>query len=97
MTTDYNSVLDKKYLTQFLDLSNRLSPENLTCDGELPQSEVRRKYNKLTKEWKKLEKQVGRTVTEDEVWKVYFRKHEINGGFEDKISELLTVQVMRGD
>ena len=48
----------------------------------MSQSEVRRKYNKLT---------------EDEVWKVYFRKHEINGGFEDKISELLTVQVMRGD
>lgn len=26
-----------------------LSPENLSCDGELPRSEVRKRYNSLTK------------------------------------------------
>ena len=26
-----------------------LSPENLSCDGELPRSEVQRRYNELTK------------------------------------------------
>ena len=64
-------VLDK-HLQKFLDLALSFSPENLTCDGELPQSEVRRKYNRLTKEWKKLEKQVGRTVTVQEVWEASF-------------------------
>tara|TARA_R110000824_G_C15143114_1_gene670175 strand:+ start:753 stop:995 length:243 start_codon:yes stop_codon:yes gene_type:complete len=80
-------------LQKFLDLALSLEPENLTCDGELPQSEVRRKYNRLTKEWKKLEKQVGRTVTEQEVWEASFPRYYK----EDKISTLLTAQVMRGD
>ena len=30
-------------------LDSDLSPENLTCDGELPRSQVQARYNQLTK------------------------------------------------
>ena len=83
------AVLDK-LLKKFLDIALSLEPENLTCDGELPQSEVRRKYNSLTKEWKKLEKQVGRTVTQEEVWEASFPRSS-------RLPYQLAEQLMRGD
>jgi hypothetical protein len=52
----------------FLDLACQLSPENLCCDGELPLSLVRKRYKSLTAQWKKLEKEVGRKVSETELW-----------------------------
>jgi len=58
---------------QFLDLACRLSPENVSCDGELSRTEVDRRYKQLNAEWAKLEKEAGRKVDEDEVWK-WFRK-----------------------
>ena len=33
-----------------------LSPENLTCDGELPRAEVNRRYNELTTAARQLKK-----------------------------------------
>jgi len=45
-----------------------LSPENLSADGELPQSIVRKRRRSLMVAWKKLEGKVGRIVTEEEVW-----------------------------
>lgn len=33
-----------------------LSPENLTCDGELPRSQVQARYNELTKAARELQK-----------------------------------------
>lgn len=53
---------------KFLNLAGQLSPENLTCDGELSRSQVNAKLKKLKAEWAKLEKQVGRSVSEDETW-----------------------------
>lgn len=38
---------DRAKIAQRLDAD--LSPENLTCDGELPRAEVQRRYNFLTK------------------------------------------------
>jgi hypothetical protein len=38
---DYKKILDK--------IDADLSPENLTCDGELPREEVQRRYRFLTK------------------------------------------------
>jgi len=35
-------------------IDNALSPENLTCDGELPRSEVNRRYRELTTAAKQL-------------------------------------------
>ncbi len=40
-----NSAKDRQALAEMIDAS--LSPENLTCDGELPRSEVQRRYNEL--------------------------------------------------
>jgi hypothetical protein len=61
-------MLSKELHEKFLDLANALSPENLTCDGELSKAAVRRRYSALMKEWKALEKLAGQKVTEDEVW-----------------------------
>jgi len=54
---------------KFVGLACQLSPENLTCDGEAPRSWVRKRFNNLTRQWKALERQVGREVSEDEVWR----------------------------
>ena len=35
-------------------IDNALSPENLTCDGELPRAEVNRRYRELTTAAKQL-------------------------------------------
>jgi len=55
---------------KFLTLACQLSPENLTCDGELSRSQVDVRYRRLRAEWRKLESQVGRKVSEDEIWTV---------------------------
>ena len=38
---------DRKILEEIIE--SELSPENLTCDGELPRSEVAAKYNHFTR------------------------------------------------
>ena len=38
---------DRKILEEIIE--SELSPENLTCDGELPRSEVTAKYNHFTR------------------------------------------------
>ena len=53
---------------KFMDLSCQLSPENLTCDGELTSQEVLKRASKISKQWKALESEVGRFVSEDEIW-----------------------------
>jgi hypothetical protein len=52
----------------FSSLAGQLSPENLSCDGELRGRALQTKANRLRREWAALEKQVGRKVTEDETW-----------------------------
>jgi hypothetical protein len=45
-----------------------LSPENLSCDGELPTAQVRAKYATLQRQLKGLQAAFGRNVTEEETW-----------------------------
>ena len=56
----WNSMFNKKYkalsLLNAADrqkiagiIDSKLSPENLSCDGELPQAEVNRRYRQLTR------------------------------------------------
>lgn len=54
---------------KFLDLSCSLSPENLYCDGEISMAQARRRFHTIRGMWDDLERQVGRRVSEDEVWK----------------------------
>lgn len=48
-----------------------LSPENLACDGELPLYLIRQRYAKLNRTLAKLEKELGRTVDESEVYGIF--------------------------
>ena len=43
---------DRKRLAQSID--SDLSPENLTCDGELPRNQVQARYKQLTQAAKEL-------------------------------------------
>ncbi|MBC8738521.1 hypothetical protein F6X40_17245 [Paraburkholderia sp. UCT31] len=66
--------LTKEILERFLDLSNRLSSENLHCDGEISRAEAERKRKALLKEWADLEREVGHRVSEDEVYAALFER-----------------------
>lgn len=59
--------MTKTQKQKFEMLSNRLSPENLCCDGEISRTQVKVRYRLIKKEWRELEKEVGRTVSEEEV------------------------------
>lgn len=60
--------LTKKQREKFLTLACQLSPESLTCDGELPDAQVRARFHSLMRQWHKLEAEVGRKVTEREAY-----------------------------
>jgi hypothetical protein len=49
-----NSAADRQAVADMID--NALSPENLTCDGELPRAEVHRRYKELMTAAKQLKK-----------------------------------------
>jgi hypothetical protein len=51
---DLNSASDRQRIADMID--SALSPENLSCDGELPMREVRSRYNKLTAAARDLQK-----------------------------------------
>lgn len=63
-----NSKLPPSMKEKFLNIASALSPENISWDGERPKSAIARERARLNAEWKKLEAQVGRKVSEDEVW-----------------------------
>lgn len=47
-----------------------LSPENLTCDGELSRSQVAVAYASLQRALRALQAEAGRTITESETYRV---------------------------
>ena len=49
-----NTKADRQTLADMID--SALSPENLTCDGELPRAEVNRRYKELMTAAKQLKK-----------------------------------------
>jgi len=49
-----DSAVDRQKIADSID--SDLSPENLTCDGELPRSLVQARYNELTKAARELQK-----------------------------------------
>ena len=49
-----NTKADRQALADMID--SALSPENLTCDGELPRTEVNRRYKELMTADKQLKK-----------------------------------------
>ena len=65
-----NNGITAEQREKFLTLACRLSPENLCCDGEISAAQARRKAKVLNRQWKELEGEVGRKVSEDEVWRM---------------------------
>lgn len=61
-------MLTKELKSKFCELAGRLSPENLSCDGELSRSKVAARQKAIMREWAALEKAAGCEVTEDETW-----------------------------
>jgi hypothetical protein len=59
---------DAEIMRDILGVYNELSPENLTCDGELSQSRVRARYRALQAQLGRLQRELGRTVTETEAY-----------------------------
>lgn len=51
---DLNSAQDRKKIAEYID--SELSPENLTCDGELSAGQVRARYKQLNTVAKQLKK-----------------------------------------
>lgn len=60
-------ILTNEIKNQFIDLYCRLSPENLSMDGELTRTATTKRYNKLMAEWKLREKQIKFKVTDAHV------------------------------
>lgn len=60
--------LTPEFLAAFGQLANRLSPENLHCDGEISRAQAMKRKKQILQEWDALEKKVGRQVTESEIY-----------------------------
>lgn len=60
-------VSEKEIMEWFESLSCELSPENLSCDGELSRTQVNLKLQNIRGAWRELEVRLGRKVTESEV------------------------------
>lgn len=67
---------EDQLMHDFSRLTTALSPENLSCDGELSYSKANAKKRKLMTEWRALEGKLGRTISEDEVWKWVMEQHK---------------------
>lgn len=61
---------EQDIINRLASIECALSPENLCCDGELPRSEVNRRFRKLNTEKVKLEKQLGRVPSFKELYKI---------------------------
>ena len=59
---------DAEILADLRDVDNQLSPENLTCDGELSAVQVRKRHTALKKQEAKLLKELGREPTTAELY-----------------------------
>jgi len=59
---------EAEILEEFLHVECALSPENLTCDGELPRAQVRQRYAKLMKDRRDLIRELGREPSDAEIW-----------------------------
>ena len=61
---------DKEIVKDAGNVYSMLSPENLTCDGERARADVNRIYASLQRALRALEIEAGRTITEDESYKI---------------------------
>ena len=70
-----NNNLPEDLFKKFDALTCRLSPENLTGDGEYSRTDVARRLAQINREWRELEKQAGRKVTQEEIESVIIARY----------------------
>lgn len=58
----------------FENLTCALSPENLSCDGELSRTQINRRLAEIRRDWKALEKKAGVKVSQDDIENESFRR-----------------------
>lgn len=64
---------DAEIMSEINACYNRLSPENLHCDGEISRSQAARKAVALNARLRELFREIGRKVSEDEAWRSHSR------------------------
>lgn len=71
---------EQDLLQKIFNVYTELSPENLCCDGELPPSQVKRRYADCYRRLNGLFKTLGRSVSEDEIynWKLNKKSRIVN-------------------
>jgi hypothetical protein len=57
---------EEELMKELDGLCGELSPENLSCDGEISSTQIRKKASAIRAEWKEIEKKLGRKVSEYE-------------------------------
>ena len=62
-------MLSSEQAERFEPLLALLSPENLTCDGELSRRQINKQRNAIMKKWYALEKELGFVVSDDDVYR----------------------------
>jgi len=63
-------MLTAEQVRKFQRIAGALSPENLWRDGEATRSQAVATRQRLEAEWRALEAEVGRKVSESEVWAI---------------------------
>lgn len=69
-------VTEDEHMEWILRVYADLSPENLTCDGELSRAQVVKKQKGLLKTLVALEESLGRKVPEEEAYEWYEKKEK---------------------
>ena len=67
-TKTFVGITQEQQQHAFIQMACELEPERLYCDGERSKTDANRVYKRIMKEWKALEKVVGRTVDQYEVY-----------------------------
>ena len=66
--------MENKMFDRFFDLIIRLEPENLHRDGEATPSESISRKRQIDNEWRTLETEQGRAVSQGEIFDLYYQK-----------------------
>lgn len=72
----HGTELPKQIEEKLGSLCCQLSPENLTCDGELTKWEIRKREQNILKQWYHIEKEVGFQIDPTEFEVYYYTKLE---------------------
>jgi hypothetical protein len=71
-----DAIITEALRAQFEDLACQLSPENLTCDGELSRARVNQRRREINQKWAALEREVGHKVDVAEIEEEQFKRFQ---------------------